>query len=278
MKPAIELKSNQTIVFIGDSITDADRTLPAYKPFGAGYVHFTAYYLLAKYPQLNLNIVNTGISGNTIEDLKQRWEKDCLSYSPDILSVMNAGNTQGVPTLAITNTQGSPITEKADYVIDINAGHETAVAASKTYTAQLMVIAMLSVALSEDYSKLDELMVIPEYIQKVFELEAIIEDAARKFFYMKQCVVLGRGFNYATAFEWSLKLKELAYIIAEPFSSADFLHGPIAIVEENFPILAITSDGAVFKELFELLIRLKHEYKAELLVISNNDEALALSN
>lgn len=87
MKPAIELKTNQTIVFIGDSITDANRILPAYKPFGAGYVHFTAYYLLAKYSRLNLNIVNTGINGDTVENLKQRWEKDCLSYSPDILSV-----------------------------------------------------------------------------------------------------------------------------------------------------------------------------------------------
>lgn len=88
MKPEIKLKTNQTILFIGDSITDADRLLPAYQPFGAGYVHFTAYHLLAKYPQLNLNIINTGISGNTIEDLKLRWQKDCLSHSPDIVSIL----------------------------------------------------------------------------------------------------------------------------------------------------------------------------------------------
>jgi lysophospholipase L1-like esterase len=88
MQPKIELKLNQTIVFIGDSITDADRNIPAYRPFGYGYVHFVANILLAKYPQLNLNIINTGISGNTIRDLKSRWEKDCIKFKPDILSVL----------------------------------------------------------------------------------------------------------------------------------------------------------------------------------------------
>ncbi len=88
MDRAIELKANQTIVFIGDSITDADREQIAYKPLGFGYVHFVSNWLLAKYPHLNLNIINTGISGNTIRDLKRRWEKDCIRHNPDILSVL----------------------------------------------------------------------------------------------------------------------------------------------------------------------------------------------
>lgn len=88
MSTGIELKSNQTIVFIGDSITDADRNRPAYRPLGFGYVHFVANTLLAKYPQLNLNIINTGISSNTVRDLKSRWEKDCIRFKPDVLSVL----------------------------------------------------------------------------------------------------------------------------------------------------------------------------------------------
>ena len=88
MSGTIELKPNQTIVFIGDSITDTDRNLPAYRPFGFGFVHFTANLLLAKYPQLNLNIINTGISGNTVRDLKGRWQKDCIRHKPDILNVL----------------------------------------------------------------------------------------------------------------------------------------------------------------------------------------------
>ena len=88
MKQCLNLTYNQTIVFIGDSITDAGRLEKPYRPLGYGYVHFVANWLLAKYPELNLNIINTGVSGNTIRDLKRRWEKDCLNHKPKILSVM----------------------------------------------------------------------------------------------------------------------------------------------------------------------------------------------
>jgi len=88
MPDRIELKSDQRILFIGDSITDADRFEPAYRPFGYGYVHFVAYRLLAKYPEYKISVINTGISGNTIRDLNYRWEKDCLSHKPDILSIL----------------------------------------------------------------------------------------------------------------------------------------------------------------------------------------------
>ena len=95
MQHKIDLKPGQTIVFIGDSITDMGRNQPQYSPLGAGFVNFVGNLLLAKYPQLNLNIINRGISGNTIRDLKNRWEKDCLKYKPDILSVLIGINDLG---------------------------------------------------------------------------------------------------------------------------------------------------------------------------------------
>lgn len=88
MPHRIELKPNRTILFIGDSITDAGRLEAAYRPFGYGYVHFVAYRLLSKYPEYNLNIINTGINGDTIRDLNDRWERDCLNHKPDVLSVL----------------------------------------------------------------------------------------------------------------------------------------------------------------------------------------------
>jgi len=88
MANKIEIKPNNTIVFIGDSITDAGRFESVHKPFGYGYVHFAANQILAKYPDYNINIVNTGISGNTIRNLKSRWQKDCLDYKPDIVSIL----------------------------------------------------------------------------------------------------------------------------------------------------------------------------------------------
>ena len=87
-KSKIVLKPNQTIVFIGDSITDTDRQLPEYQPFGYGYVHFAANLLLARYPDFNLNIINTGISGDTVRLLSQRWDRDCIEHKPDVLSVL----------------------------------------------------------------------------------------------------------------------------------------------------------------------------------------------
>lgn len=88
MPDKLELKPNQTIVFIGDSITDAGRGEQAYRLFGNGYVHFTANHLLARYPQLNFRIINTGINGSTVRDLERRWERDCLAYKPDVVSVL----------------------------------------------------------------------------------------------------------------------------------------------------------------------------------------------
>ena len=88
MQVRIELKTNDTIVFIGDSITDADRRQAAYRPLGYGYVHFIANWLAARYPELDLSIINTGIGGNTIRDLSRRWDRDCLEHRPDVLSVL----------------------------------------------------------------------------------------------------------------------------------------------------------------------------------------------
>jgi glucosamine--fructose-6-phosphate aminotransferase (isomerizing) len=92
---------------------------------------------------------------------------------------------------------------------------------------------------------------------------------------MQRCVVIGRGYNYATAFEWSLKLKELTYVVAEPYSSADFLHGPIAMVDRGFPVMVVAPKGQVYENLLALLERLHHEQAAELLVISDGERALS---
>jgi glucosamine--fructose-6-phosphate aminotransferase (isomerizing) len=90
-------------------------------------------------------------------------------------------------------------------------------------------------------------------------------------------VVLGRGFNYATAFEWALKMKELTYVIAEPYSSADFQHGPIAMVEGGFPVLAVAPNGKVRESMQAMLTRLRKEKDAELVVISDHSEVLSLA-
>ncbi|HDQ71831.1 MAG TPA: SIS domain-containing protein, partial [Chloroflexi bacterium] len=164
--------------------------------------------------------------------------------------------------------------------VDISAGEEKAVAATKTYTAQLMAVAMLSVAMDTNDAngeRLATLENVPALLRQVLELDATIERVAERYRYMERCVVLGRGYNYATAFEWSLKLKELTYVVAEPYSSADFRHGPIAIVGQGFPVLVVAPNGAVYQDMLGLLKRLNEENEAELLLVSDRDEALDLA-
>ena len=195
--------------------------------------------------------------------------------SPDIVNVLVEGKRQGRPTVAITNDATSPLAQTADFVIDIEAGVETAVAATKTYTTSLLAIAMLSVAWQMDDERVEALQKLPEWVSEVLMQDGQIASLAPRYRYMSQCVVLGRGYNYATAFEWSLKLKELTYVVAEPYSSADFQHGPIAIVEHGFPVMAIVPRGGVFDDMAELLQKLTREHQAELLLISNDDQLLA---
>lgn len=198
--------------------------------------------------------------------------------SPDLISVIQEANQQGCQTLVITNQADSPLASISDYVIDIQAGPELAVAATKTYTAQLTVIAMLSAAWNKKANLWDEIRVIPEQMLEALNLESQLQIFSSRYRYMDQCVVLGRGFNYATAFEWSLKMKELSYVVAQPYSSADFQHGPIALVSHGFPVFAIAPKGAVYQDMESLLKKVKGEHSADLLLISDSKDLLSLAD
>jgi glucosamine--fructose-6-phosphate aminotransferase (isomerizing) len=190
---------------------------------------------------------------------------------------MEEGRKQGCLTLAITNVPDSPLANAAEFVLDIQAGPEKAVAATKTYTAELMAIAMISAALNDSNERWEELASVSKWAEQTLKLDQQIAQMAQRYRYMNQCVALGRGFNYATAFEWALKLKELTYLIAEPYSSADFQHGPIAMVEGGFPVLAVAPNGKVQESMREMLTRLRKDRDAELVVISDDVEVLKLA-
>ena len=197
--------------------------------------------------------------------------------SPDIVSVLVEGRRQGCLTLAITNSIDSPLASAADFVLDIGAGEENAVAATKTYTAELMAIAMLSASLTGNSNRWQELFGLPVSIQRALNGHCDYEEIVKRFHAITKCVVLGRGFNYATAYEWALKLKELTYVEAQPYSTADFLHGPIATVDGDFPVLAVVPEGAVCESILEVLRKLRSEQKIDLAVISDVKAVLDLA-
>lgn len=189
--------------------------------------------------------------------------------SPDIVSVLAEGRRQGCLALAITNAIHSPLAQAADFVLDIAAGEELAVAATKSYSSELMSIAMLSAAMSGDPELWKDLARLPDWVHYSLANESVPATEAQRYRSMTSCVVLARGFNYATAHEWALKLKELAYVEAQPFSSADFLHGPIAMVNGGFIILAVVPSGAVYGPMIDVLMELTQERSAKLVMISD---------
>jgi glutamine---fructose-6-phosphate transaminase (isomerizing) len=196
--------------------------------------------------------------------------------SPDVVAVVDAARRQGVPTIAITNTPGSPLAAAAEHTIDLRAGPETAIAATKTYTTELAALALLSAELASDDAARASIASLPAALAAALDLGGDIERIARQRASMAACVVLGRGFEYATAREWALKVKELAHVVADPYSAADFQHGPLALLEPGFPVLAVAPSGKAEPGMIELLGRLRSQFEIDLVVLSDRREALEI--
>lgn len=188
--------------------------------------------------------------------------------SPDIVAVVAEARRQGALTAAITNAPGSDLAQAAELVVDLGAGEERAVAATKTYTAQLAAVALLSASLGGDEGAFAALERVPAAIAEALGDRVRVAKAAERWRDIERSVVIGRGFHYATAFEIALKLKELTYTVVEPYSSADFLHGPIAMIERGFPALVLAPAGPLARELRALVGKL-HDAGADVLVIGD---------
>lgn len=196
--------------------------------------------------------------------------------SPDIVSVLAEARQQGALTAVLTNRTDSPLAAQGDVVINLQAGPERAVAATKTYIAELAAVALISSALSGSAERRAELMRVPDAVARTLEMNQTVAAAAERYRYMQRCVVVGRGFNLATAFETALKLKEMTYTIVEPYSSADFLHGPLAMIERGFPVIVIAPTGDIAAELTTFAGTLRDRH-AEVIAVSDSPELLALA-
>ncbi len=195
--------------------------------------------------------------------------------SPDLVAVLEEARRQRRPTVAITNHPGSPLTSTADVCIELRTGQERAVAATKTYTAQLAAIALIAIAMGDEDTSLSG---VADEVANVLDTSDDIAQKAARFAKLDSVAVIGRGYNFSTAFEWALKLQELAGVGAMPFSAADFLHGPVALVADGLPVLAVVPSGVAHSGMHELLDRLRQEHGAKLAVISDDPETLALTD
>ncbi len=192
----------------------------------------------------------------------------------DINLVLEKAKASGAFTLAITNEADSAMASLADETLLIHAGRERSVAATKTYTGQMLLFYLLSEALGGRKLNIEK---IPEHTLQSLETAETIRGYVERYAFMEQCVVVGRGLNYGNAYELALKLMETCYVVAERFSSADFFHGPLAIVERRFPVLMFAPEGAVTQGNVDLLERLG-ELRADSLSITNSRRVAELSS
>ncbi|HTK45770.1 MAG TPA: SIS domain-containing protein, partial [Patescibacteria group bacterium] len=262
-----------------------------------------AQYLLGAINRLAVGLATPSLV--SIYGVEPRFERTLVigisqsGASPDVVGVVAAARRQGAATLAITNEPASELGTTAEFTVDLAAGAERAVAATKTYTTSLLAIARLALALESPArwdaatgraddagpvdlepkalrSALDELPnAIAQALRVEPEVEALAGELARGEGAIDRCVIVGRGFEYATAREWALKLKELGRVFADPYSAADFLHGPIALVQPGIPVLVLAPAGAAASGVIDLLRDLR-DREVDTVVVSDVAETRTL--
>ena len=171
--------------------------------------------------------------------------------APDVCAVVEEGRRQGAVTVALTNEGDSRLAAAADFLIPMQAGLERSVPASKTYTASLVAIGMLSQIIDPDEDFVAALQRIPDAMRGVERHEAELREMA-PLIQGSRVIVLGRGFNLATSEELALKLTETSYVLARAWSAADFLHGPIAVIDPDFPVILVEAKGPTYAETREV--------------------------
>lgn len=177
-------------------------------------------------------------------------------------------------TLAIVNVVGSSITREADHVIYTRAGPEISVAATKTYISQLICIYLLVAYLGENEKLLDNLYKISRLSEKILSREEQIREIAKKYKFARDFFYIGRGFNYPTALEGALKLKEITYIHGEGYPAGELKHGPLALIEDNIPVVGILPPGPSYRKTYNNLQEIKARGADMIILCANNDTHL----
>jgi glucosamine--fructose-6-phosphate aminotransferase (isomerizing) len=191
----------------------------------------------------------------------------------DINRVLENARASGAFTIGITNEPASSMVALVNETLLMHGGRERSVAATKTFTGQMLLFYMLAGALAKDGDAIDY-QTIPDLAARALEQQTAIIELVQRYVFMENCVVVGRGLAYANAYEFALKLMETCYVVAERFSSADFLHGPLAMIERHFPVILFAPPGVMLAGTKDLIDRLR-ELRADTLTITGDLDAAA---
>ena len=186
--------------------------------------------------------------------------------SPDLVAYTEMAKERGGLTLAVTNVAGSPVNQASELDLDVLAGPELALPATKTYTAELLTLYLLVDALRGGDGSAAK--ALPELAASVLARDAEVAELAQRYRFAQRLVLTARGYSYPTAREAALKIMETSYMPAHAFSGADLLHGPLAMVDNVSPVIAVAAEGVGGAALEPVLDRL-HERGADLVVIGS---------
>ena len=191
----------------------------------------------------------------------------------DINQVLENARDCGAFTVGITNEPASSMVKLVDETLLMHGGREQSVAATKTFTGQMLLFYMLAAALSTDGKAIDY-SPIPDLAARALEQKPALVELVQRYVFMENCVVVGRGLAYANAYEFALKLMETCYVVAERFSSADFLHGPLAMIERHFPVIVFAPPGAMLEGTKDLISRLQELHADTMAITGDIDTAV----
>ncbi|WP_449032474.1 glutamine--fructose-6-phosphate transaminase (isomerizing) [Porphyromonas sp.] len=199
----------------------------------------------------------------------------------DTLAAIQLAKEKGAFIYGICNSVGSSIARATDSGTYIHVGPEIGVASTKAFTGQVTVLALLALCLGrengslepERYTRIiDDLLILPERIEKIFEQKERIEQLSTRFTYAHNFIYLGRGINYPVALEGALKLKEISYIHAEGYPAAEMKHGPIALIDEEMPIVVIATRDKIYEKVVSNIQEIKAR-KGRIIAIVNEGDA-----
>lgn len=201
----------------------------------------------------------------------------------DTLAAFELAKERGALCFGIVNVVGSSIARASDTGIYTHVGPEIGVASTKAFTGQVMVLTLFALALGHELGSISqmefekyvtELALIPEKMKKVLEQDALTKDISRTLTYARNALYMGRGFNYPVALEGALKLKEISYIHAEGYPAAEMKHGPIALVDENMPVVFVATHHQLYKKIFSNIQEVKARNGRIIAIVTEGDEAV----
>jgi glucosamine--fructose-6-phosphate aminotransferase (isomerizing) len=201
----------------------------------------------------------------------------------DTLAAIREAKQRGALALGICNVVGSTIARETDAGVYIHAGPEIGVASTKAFTAQVTVLALLAIKLGRDRNYISvergrelvaELQRIPDKIKLLLDRSDEIRQLAEKFVDTKNALYLSRGINFPVALEGALKLKEISYIHAEGYPAAEMKHGPIALIDENMPVLFIAINGSTYDKVISNIEEVKTRKGVIIAVVNEGDQVI----